>query len=520
VGKKEWETILTNAPKLEDAITDLCAKTQFDPLMFVTLAYPWGERELVTSTGARKWQADILNEIGNHLKNKATRFTPIKIAVASGHGIGKSCLVGQIIHWGLSTHINTKIVVTASTEGQLRTKTFSEANKWIRLGINSHWFKPTATSIQVISAPAEWRADAIPWSENNTDAFQGLHNEGKRIILIFDEASGIADNVWEVAEGAMTDANTEIIWIAFGNPVRSSGRFRECFEGHKDSWIRRQIDSRTVEGVNKEYFEELIRQYGGEDDDRSRFRVRGLFPITAENQFISQVDALAAANRIPEASLYDPLVFGIDVARGGDETVICIRRGRDAKSVRWVKERTTDLIDLGNKIIRMMEHHKPDAVFIDAGGMGIGVIDYIRSLKHHVTPVQFGSSASNDGMYLDTTGNYFNKRAEMYCELRSWLKNGSIPSDGSLVKQLTQIEYRYKQKKGIDCILLESKDEMRSRGLDSPDEADALALTFAANVQKSDHTAAYENRGNAGHQSNYNPLDRTYIASDLGINRK
>lgn len=497
---------------------DLCAKATHDPLMFVKIAYPWGERELVTSAGPRKWQEDILNVIGKHLKNPDTRFKPLKIAVASGHGIGKSALVSQIIHWSLSTKVNTKIVVTAGTETQLRTKTWPEAIKWIRLGINNNWFKNTATSIQVLSNVEEWRADAITWSENNTDAFAGLHNEGKRIILIFDEASAVADKVWEVAEGALTDANTEIVWLAFGNPVRSSGRFRECFEGHKNSWVRRQIDSRTVEGTNKEYYEELVEQYGGEEDDRSRFRVRGLFPITAENQFISQVDALAAANRMPEATLYDPLVFGIDVARGGDETIIAIRRGRDAKSVRWIKEKTTNLIDLGNKIIRLMEHHRPDAVFIDAGGMGIGVIDYIRSMKHHVTAVQFGSSASNDGMYLDTTGNYFNKRAEMYCELRNWLKNGSIPSDGKIVKQLTQIEYRYKQKKGVDCVLLESKDEMRSRGLESPDEADALALTFAAPVQKSDHTSSFENGNKSSHQSNYNPLDRGYIAGDM--NRK
>ena len=122
---------------------------------------------------------------------------------------------------------DTRIVVTANTDTQLRTKTWPEVTKWLRLLINRDWFKATATAVFSTETRHErlWRADAIPWSEENTEAFAGLHNKGRRVIVIFDEASGISDRIWEVSEGALTDEGTEIIWLAFGNPTRNTGAF-------------------------------------------------------------------------------------------------------------------------------------------------------------------------------------------------------------------------------------------------------------------------------------------------------
>ena len=158
------------------------------------------------------------------------------------------------MNWAVSTCEDTKVVITANTDTQLRTKTAPEVGKWQRLSITSHWLDVQATSVAARDKDhaKTWRADFVPWSEHNTEAFAGLHNKGKRIVLIFDEASAIADKVWEVAEGALTDEGTEIIWIAFGNPTRNVGRFRECFRRFKHRWKARQIDSRTVEGTNKE----------------------------------------------------------------------------------------------------------------------------------------------------------------------------------------------------------------------------------------------------------------------------
>jgi len=233
----------------------------WDPLGFVRFVYPWDEGELKGHPGPRVWQADILGVIRDHLQNPDTRFTPLLIAVASGHGIGKSAGIGQIMNWGMSTCEDCRIVVTANTDTQLRTKTWPEVKKWFRLAINSHWFEPTATAIYVKDPEhKDWRADAIPWSENNTEAFAGLHNMGKRIIVIMDEASSVSDKIWEVIMGALTDADTEIIFIAYGNPTRATGRFRECFRKFKHRWVTRQIDSRDVEGTNKVEVPQPVRQ--------------------------------------------------------------------------------------------------------------------------------------------------------------------------------------------------------------------------------------------------------------------
>jgi hypothetical protein len=180
---------------------------------------------------------------------------------------------------------------------------------------------------------ASWRADAVTWSTHNTEAFAGLHNKNKRIILIFDEASGIDDGVWEVAEGALTDENTEIIWLAVGNPTRATGRFRECFGRHRNLWKTVQLDSRDVEGTNKAYLDELAQTYG-EDHDIVRVRVRGVFPKQATTQFISSDVVAQARRRQPSYVVGEPIIYGVDTARFGDDhSTLAIRQGRDARSL-------------------------------------------------------------------------------------------------------------------------------------------------------------------------------------------
>ncbi|EBW1503727.1 terminase, partial [Salmonella enterica subsp. enterica serovar Saintpaul] len=240
----------------EEQLVEDVASFTYDPLGYALYAFPWGEdgTELAHATGPRKWQADAFREIRDHLQNPATRHQPLMLSRASGHGIGKSAFISMLINWGMSTCEDCKVVVTANTDNQLRTKTWPEIIKWSNLAITKEWFTCTATAMYSNDPGHDkrWRADAIPWSEHNTEAFAGLHNERKRIIVVFDEASNIADLVWEVAEGALTDEDTEIIWVAFGNPTRNTGRFRECFRKYKHRWKCAQIDSRTVEGTNKQ----------------------------------------------------------------------------------------------------------------------------------------------------------------------------------------------------------------------------------------------------------------------------
>jgi hypothetical protein len=230
-----------------------------------------------------------------------------------------SCLVSWIIFWGMSTRVGTKGVVTANTDNQLRTKTWVEIGKWYQLAPILHGiFVMEGTSIHARDEKwaGQWRFDRITWSEKNTEAFAGLHNKGRRLILIMDEASSIPDLIWEVSEGMKTDGGTEILWLACGNPTRSIGRFKDCFTRNREQWRTKKVDARTSKITNKKLYEGWLRSYG-EDSDFFRVRVRGEFPRVGSLQFISDEVARSAAIREPIASIYDPLIMGVDVARFG-----------------------------------------------------------------------------------------------------------------------------------------------------------------------------------------------------------
>ncbi len=497
----------------ESRLIQFIARDKHDPLAFVKSAYPWGKGELADSTGPREWQSETLDTIGKHLRDPATRHTPLRIAVASGHGIGKSALISMVVHWGMSTCPDCKVLVTANSEPQLRTKTWPEVSRWFRLGINSHWFKVTATAISAIDKDHErtWRADALPWVEHNPEAFAGLHNKGRRIIVIFDESSTIAEKIWETVQGALTDEGTEIIWVAFGNPTRNSGAFKECFGRMKHRWKTKQIDSRTVEGTNKAEIQQWLEDYG-ETSDYFKVRVKGEFPRAGSMQFIPGDTVDLARKRMPEAKLYDPLVMGVDVARfGDDETVILLRRGRDARTIPWLSLRGMDTMQVAARVSEMYNQYRPDTIFVDGGGVGGGVIDRLRMLQvPNVIEIQFGSSADRSRETNEGPIAYANKRAEMWGYMREWLKGGMIPDDPGLAAELTSVEYGYVMRDGKDAILLEKKSDMKKRGLPSPDSSDALALTFAYEVFPSDHSAAMT-PNQSRHTFDYSPLSPEYL---------
>lgn len=460
----------------EDDLAKLIGECASDPLNFVMRAFPWGEKgtELEKFDGPDIWQKEVLNGI----KEDLAKGLPIQIATASGHGVGKSSLVSWLILWAMATREYTRGVVTANTESQLRTKTWPELAKWHRLFIARHWFDMTATSIRSVNPQEEqgWRIDAIPWSAQNTESFAGLHNQGKRILVIFDEASAVDDVIWETISGALTDVGTEIIWAVFGNPTRNTGRFRECFGRFAHRWRTWRVDSRTVKITNKQAIDQWLVDYG-EDSDYVRVRVKGEFPRAGSMQFIPGDLVEAARMRQPEAKLYDPLVMGVDVARfGSDQSVIVLRRGRDAKSVSWVCLRGANTMELAARIVDMAAVYRPDAIFVDEGGVGGGVVDRLNMLKQPVVGVQFGGKADRAMTGSDGMIGYANKRAEMWGNMKDWLRGGMIPDDPDLAAELVSVEYGYAIRDGRDAILLEKKSDMKKRGLASPDLADALCF--------------------------------------------
>ncbi len=187
-----------------------------EPYEWVLACYPWGRlgHPLEDYDGPDKWQTRVLKGIANDIKaGKAN----IRICVSSGHGIGKTALVAWIIHWYISTHSDPQIVCTANTGTQLTTKTWRELAKWRNYAVNGFQFDWTATSYRYRGQEPTWYASAIKWSAHNSEGFQGTHE--KNVMMIFDEASGIDDIIWEVTAGAFTSHGG--IWLAFGNPCEA-----------------------------------------------------------------------------------------------------------------------------------------------------------------------------------------------------------------------------------------------------------------------------------------------------------
>ncbi|SEP26631.1 hypothetical protein SAMN02990966_04701 [Rhodospirillales bacterium URHD0017] len=464
-------------------------RLRFNPLGYVMYAFPWGQpgTALAAESGPEPWQREVLEKLGDDLDQRdSTPDEAVRLAIASGHGIGKSALVAWIILWALSTLPDTRGVVTANTEGQLRTKTWPELAKWHALAVNKSWFTYTATSLFYSALPGHdrtWRVDSITWSENNTEAIAGLHNKGRRAFALFDEASSIADGVWETIEGALTDAGTELFWLAFGNPTRTTGRFRECFAGGRFAhrWQPQQIDSRSVSMTNKAQIATWVQDYG-EDSDFVRVRVKGEFPRAGTMQFI---DSERVQHAVARELFKDPtaaLVMGVDIARQGeDQTVIRFRRGLDARSIPAVKFRIPDLMVTAGRVMELVNSHEPDAVFVDGTGIGWGVVDRLSQLGcSTVRGIDFGAGADRTDS-SEAVVRYANKRAEMWGHMKEWCRFGCLPDDRSLAADLTAVDYGYD---AADAIRLERKDDMRKRGLASPDDGDALALTFAYPVER------------------------------------
>lgn len=462
----------------------LAKKWRNDPLAFAQGAFPWGKGTLKGMSGPDRWQQKHLAYLRDKLQDGASVDEVIQTAIAAGHGVGKSGEVAWVILWAISTRADTRGVVTANTDTQLRTKTWAELAKWYHLCIFRIWFELTATSIfsKQPGHDKTWRIDAIPWSESNPEAFAGLHNQGKRILVIFDEASAISNKIWEVIEGAMTDKNTQILWLCYGNPTRNTGRFFDCFNKFRHRWWTMHVDGREAAMSNKAQIQAWLEDYG-EDSDFFKVRVRGVFPSQSAMQFIPRniVDA-AISREMPHVD-YTRMVaiLGVDVARYGDDaSVIRTRFGLDSRSMPVQKFRGLNGWQLGAKVAEHYRYLKSLGVRkiiinIDVGGVGASPVDWLQQNGYPINAINFAHSP-------DDKDRYKNKRAEMWGRMRDWLSEGGcIDDDSELIADLTGVEYSYTP---TNQILLESKEDMKKRGLASPDNADSLCLTFAVRVNE------------------------------------
>jgi hypothetical protein len=470
----------------EQDLVDLVGGLADDPLGFVLACYPWGEPgPLEQHAGPDLWQRAFLEQLGEDVRvrrfNGHDPVAPVRHAVSSGHGIGKSVMVAWLVDWIMSTRPHAQGTVTANTFTQLETKTWAAIQRWTKLCLTGHWFVVTSEKMYHPDWKESWFCALQSSREENSEAFAGQHAADSTSFYIFDEASAIPDAIHEVAEGGLTDGEPMI--FLFGNPTRNGGKFHEaCFGFGRDRWHPTVVDSRTSRFTNKTQIAEWAQDYG-EDSDFFRVRVLGLPPSASDLQFIGTATVAAAQRRAVHVLPDEPLVCGLDLARGGaDECVFRFRRGLDARTIPPVRvpgEQARDsmkLVTLAADVLsRNYDGRTVSMLFVDATGGSIGgpVADRLRQLGHrNVIDVGFGNESPE--------ATYANMRAYMWGKMRDWLQTGAIENSPALETDLTGPGYGHDKR---DRVILEPKEAMKKRGLDSPDDADALALTFAQVVK-------------------------------------
>lgn len=466
----------------EAELHDFCAEHYANPLGWVRGAFAWGEPgPLQPYDEPDIWQCEFLEWLGHEITQRqfdgVHAVLPIQGAVASGHGIGKGALSGMVTSFAMSTRRNMKGTFTANTSGQLQDKTWAAIQTWAKRAITAHWFELNTSIMYRKGFREQWKVSPITCDPDNADAFQGQHAADSTSLYGFDEASNIGETIYEAADGGLSDG--EPWFLLFGNPTRRRGRFHDIVFGGAGGgrWQRWVIDARHTRFSNKDKIALDLVEWGGEDSDRFRVRVRGIPPKAEDAQFIDSGRVLDAQKRHVVCLADEPLVAGCDLAWGGaDSNVIRFRRGRDARSLPAIRipgELTRDPSVLTNRLADILGGvhggQRVAMLFLDSAGIAGAVGTRLRALGfQNVIEVNFGADSPDPKMrYM---------RDFMWAKMKDWLLVGAIDKSPRLESDLTAPGLREDLQQRI---WLESKKDMKARDIPSPDEGDALALTFA-----------------------------------------
>lgn len=392
-----------------------------------------------------------------------------RVAIRSGHGTGKSTALAAAALWFIFTRKDALVPCTAPTSHQLQDVLWREMRRLI-LGMDENirtLFQVTSDRIQIKGGTGMIVARTA--RPENPDALQGFH--APEILFIIDEAAGVNDAIFEVARGALSTPSARVALT--GNPTRLTGYFYNAFHSARDSWTRLRFSCLDSPLVAPEYARDIASEYG-EDSDMYRVRVLGDFPKSGMFNLIPvQMVEQAMQKKLPlDAMAMAPIVFGVDPAwLGTDRSAVVLRQGMSARLLFAV--RGADTTRLTEMIARRAAELEPDAIFVDQTGVGAGVFDQLKRTRHPVTGISFAQTPLEPDRFV-------NRRAEMWWRMREWFEQGAVLEfDNDWRDDLAGPEYLMT---GTGKIQLESKDSMRSRGLASPDLADALALTFAMPV--------------------------------------
>jgi hypothetical protein len=508
LGRPEDEAELLTQMKVFEA----------DPIGFIIYSYPWGKAgtPLENFKGPRAWQREALEYVERHAKEQMFAFEnglPLKVcemAFASGRGPGKTTLNSMLAHWHMSCHWGSTTIVSANNEAQLRINFFPELSKWVSIAVNSRWFCVEMLKVSIDPELASWMLEQKSidsrywyiqgrmWSEENPDGFRGPHNP-LGMMLVFEEGSGIPTPIWDNASPFFSDPSPHRYFLTTSQMSRRSGRFYDLFhdKGTQETpgigfgWFTRTISTIGLEGVDQARLQQEIARHG-RDSDYVRVHIEGLAPRTAEDQFIPQGNIAAAQTNALVSDWGEPLILGVDPAPRG-KSAWRFRQGRNARdccgpATRGVWE-GKDNVQIAQAVLDLDSKYHPDAICIDFG-MGTGVIDILKRkyLRHKLHVVNFSESPHKaDNLEWATHA------IELWAKMRDWLPGGMIEQDsgdkGTLSFQLMNRGWRWSQKEDGKKIL-ETKKDMKARGVDSPDDADALACTFEVNPPRRDDDRA------------------------------
>lgn len=396
----------------------------------------------------------------------------IGISIRSGHGTGKDCWLSWVYIWLLVCWYYSKGMVTAPTSHQLRDILWSEMAKWVRgnefLNENIGW-QTDKLFRKGVEEEKSWHvvgrtANVKAAPEEMAETLAGMHE--RYLIMAVDEASGVPKPVFAPLEGALTGPMNFAIII--GNPTRGNGYFFESHNIDKKNWVCLHWNSEESSIVSPDYIERMRDKYG-RDSNMYRVRVLGDFPISESNTLIPYMWAMNAVDRELIPMKDDPVIRSFDIGAGGDKTVMVERKGNIVLPIEEFDN--ADTMKVVGWIMNQLSDDEYDIAFIDPIGIGAGVYDRLNELgAERLYPVDVRGEASDPSC--------FRERDSLFWKMRTAFEKGTIqiPDDEELIGELTTIGHDVQDSKGL--IKIESKKDMRKRGLQSPNKADALALTF------------------------------------------
>ena len=430
---------------------------------------PSGFSEHVIGMEPLPWQREVMDAISTGER---------RLSIRSGHGVGKSSCAAVTILWFLLTRYPCKVVVTAPTASQLYDALFSEVKTRLKQMPTAISDLLEATSDRVVlkSSPSAAFAVCKTAAKEKPESLAGVHvQEPGAVLLIADEASGIPEEVFESAAGSMSGHSATTLLL--GNPIRSSGFFYRTHTELKNDWWTRAVSCLDSPLVSDDFVRDMANRYG-QESNAYYVRVRGEFPQADEDTYIPLHLVEAATRREIEESPVASVTWGLDVARfGRDRSALAKRKGPTlVEEIKTWRDKST--MELAGIVMDEYENtpiiDRPSEICVDAIGIGAGVVDRLQELDLPARAINVAESSSMSQKYMRL-------RDELWGRAREWFeeKNCKLPDDQALVHELAAPRFAFTS---TGKIKIESKDEMRKRGIKSPDLADSFCLTFAGNA--------------------------------------